>query len=973
MWSRTRTRALVAAAATCASVLLLPPATASAEVSERFDVGADVVDVESAADGRLLVLSQQSHDRTLVPDNALQVFNGEQRTGAVQLDLTPTAMAYDAARDRAYVIGSYYSEDFQQRWALTAVDLSRPTAAAPIPLEGRAFEVAADAASGKVFVANLGDWYASPRVDPHLLVLDDGLRQIVRVPTPDPTYLAVAPGGDAVYLNDQASVSVHRASNGYAGEVLTTVFGATRMTLSADASKLYVGSQQSKLIVIDTQRGTRTDSSDLAGDVIDVAVNSDGSRLLVAQNAARKVSVVDAVTLERIGVVVAEGAPLALHRALGTDTTYARSADSRWLTRITPSSATGPAPRVSAVASTVREGDVSLDDWCKDLAYLHDYCREDNTNDRELKVTLSSPSAEAIEIAYRVGTPGSAVDGRDYYAYSGTLLIPAGATTGLAGLTVIADDDAEPAESLTLEITSALGAEIGNATAVITIADDDGPTSSFPESSQVDTGVTTSPAFGAKVVAGEHLTVFSGERVFPTTVMPEVWAPVVVDGGTVMQHVPDAVESWERLENQGLVIKISGSVDLGWYRVVVPTVTADPDTGAPRDDETPLYGIPRFEVVAPSSGSQASSPPPSDTGTVGMDPLTIVSPAEGAQYEYGQTVVASWGAGPTREFSAELYFGVGVAPVAYPLPGEPLPLTKPGPYRLRLVERSEDEAREARDVNFVVLDPVALAPGNLLTYVNDGATVTTGDVANQDAPLQTAIDVPGGVSGLLEVSTVDAPTDPAVEPVPAGFGLLGKILEIHGPDADPAGDPYRLTFTLDASLIQGMQLDDLQVFRNGKAMPDCYVAGPSLDNPCVEDRFYVTGVDGLQDAVLKVMTYNFSAWAIGAKSPSTVEYAGASNGLWTNKKKTVSFNAQVASPHAGCLAGRDVTFTVKDVSRTVPTDADGRVSALYDVTGWPHGDYPVRISVAASSACAADPDGASGLWRYPADKPTKKK
>ena len=105
---------------------------------------------------------------------------------------------------------------------------------------------------------------------------------------------------------------------------------------------------------------------------------------------------------------------------------------------------------------------------------------------------------------------------------------------------------------------------------------------------------------------------------------------------------------------------------------------------------------------------------------------------------------------------------------------------------------------------------------------------------------------------------------------------------------------------------------------------------------------------------------------------STVTYTGASNGLWTNKRKTVSLNALVVSDPA-CLAGRSVTFSLGGEERTATTNSLGRASALFEVgSRTPATPYEVGVALAESTdgMCAGDTD--SGEWSYAAEKPRKK-
>ena len=99
------------------------------------------------------------------------------------------------------------------------------------------------------------------------------------------------------------------------------------------------------------------------------------------------------------------------------------------------------------------------------------------TDNGEFTVSISSPSDSPTVIAYSV--TGSATSGADFAALSGTITIPAGATSGTIDLTVIDDSLVEGIEDVTITLTSiTLGdsqitIDPANDSDTATIADDD--------------------------------------------------------------------------------------------------------------------------------------------------------------------------------------------------------------------------------------------------------------------------------------------------------------------------------------------------------------------------------------------------------------------------------------------------------------------------------------------------------------------
>lgn len=94
-------------------------------------------------------------------------------------------------------------------------------------------------------------------------------------------------------------------------------------------------------------------------------------------------------------------------------------------------------------------------------------------------VSLSAPSGREVSVDFATADAG-AIAGVDYTATSGTLAIPAGATTAAIGVPLADDGEDEPDEQFVLQIGSPAFATLGRASAVATIADNDEPAQSAP-------------------------------------------------------------------------------------------------------------------------------------------------------------------------------------------------------------------------------------------------------------------------------------------------------------------------------------------------------------------------------------------------------------------------------------------------------------------------------------------------------------
>ena len=89
-----------------------------------------------------------------------------------------------------------------------------------------------------------------------------------------------------------------------------------------------------------------------------------------------------------------------------------------------------------------------------------------------LEVTLTPASAETVTVNYATAD-ASATDGEDYIATDGELTFTAGVTSQEIRVSITDDADDENAETLTVTLSDAVNAVIGDGTAELTIEDDD--------------------------------------------------------------------------------------------------------------------------------------------------------------------------------------------------------------------------------------------------------------------------------------------------------------------------------------------------------------------------------------------------------------------------------------------------------------------------------------------------------------------
>jgi hypothetical protein len=90
-----------------------------------------------------------------------------------------------------------------------------------------------------------------------------------------------------------------------------------------------------------------------------------------------------------------------------------------------------------------------------------------------------------------------------------------------------------------------------------------------------------------------------------------------------------------------------------------------------------------------------------------------------------------------------------------------------------------------------------------------------------------------------------------------GFTLLGQPITIQAPWSIQT-EPFRITFTFDASIIPGGEdASTIEIYRDGSPALACLSPGVADPDPCVIDRS--TLADG--DAAITVLTSHASTWA----------------------------------------------------------------------------------------------------------------
>jgi hypothetical protein len=149
-----------------------------------------------------------------------------------------------------------------------------------------------------------------------------------------------------------------------------------------------------------------------------------------------------------------------------------------------------------------------------------------------LTASLSSPSATDVTVSFGTSN-GTAVAGADYQSTSGTLVIPAGATSVPVPVAILGDTVDEPAETIVVSLGNPIGATLGDNVGVITVVDDDPDPLDWTDTSGADFG-TCSIAAGTRVAStGDVRLPGAFNDGFAGTVLNPRWVSGAWTGGAI--------------------------------------------------------------------------------------------------------------------------------------------------------------------------------------------------------------------------------------------------------------------------------------------------------------------------------------------------------------------------------------------------------------------------------------------------------
>ena len=226
-------------------------------------------------------------------------------------------------------------------------------------------------------------------------------------------------------------------------------------------------------------------------------------------------------------------------------------------------------------------------------------------------VTLSAVSAVDVSVAYATVGNGSATSPADFISKSGTLVIPAGETTGTVPVAIVGDSADEDDETFQFQLSNAQNATILAGNAIATIIDDDAP----PTVSVGDSSVTEGTGSNRFLVFTITLSAASSKFVtVDYETIPGTAAEIVVNGTATTG------------DYTGRTGTLTFSPGLTSTTVSI-SVRADSEDEA---DETVFLRLKPGPVNATLDRAQATGTILDDDGpTISIDDVSVVEGAEG--------------------------------------------------------------------------------------------------------------------------------------------------------------------------------------------------------------------------------------------------------------------------------------------------------------------------------------------------------
>lgn len=373
----------------------------------------------------------------------------------------------------------------------------------------------------------------------------------------------------------------------------------------------------------------------------------------------------------------------------------------------------------------------------------------------EVPVTLSWPSTSPVTVTLDT-TPGSAAEGDDFAPAGAELTFAPGETSKTLEIDVVGDQRFEPSEKFSVGLTSPVGATVADASAIVTLIDDDDPLSVVVSDPAVVEGAsgTTDLSFDVSLTgpvpagASASVTVATANGSATAGSDYEAIAPTVLTfaPGETSKSVTVTVQGDAAAEkNETLSLKLTAPVDV-WIADTLGTGTIVNDDG-PKPVAMPLPTLAIGETVVLEG----------DAGTsTAVVPVTLSQPS-------ATPVTVQYATAP----------GTAIAPGDFTAVPTTLLTFAPGETSKAVeVEVAGDQVPEAREKLAVQLrTPVGA------TLADTAASV---HVLDQDPALRIEVSDAAAVEGTGATGGVLHFQVRLSAPVPAGGSVSVDVSRAHG-------------------------------------------------------------------------------------------------------------------------------------------------------------------------------------------------
>jgi alpha-tubulin suppressor-like RCC1 family protein len=445
------------------------------------------------------------------------------------------------------------------------------------------------------------------------------------------------------------------------------------------------------------------------------------------------------------------------------------------------------APAVGVKPATVAEGGTSL-------------------TDVPVKVTLSHASGKPVSVKYATAD-GSATSPGDYGAASGILSLAPGETEGVVHVAVRGDTTAEADEALTVGLSAPENATLGDASAALTITDDDpivvGVASpSVPEGNAGTTAATFTVALDQAPPAGESVSVGYEVKGVTASVPGDVAAAngtLTFAAGEKQKSVTvDVKGDTEDEGDEAFRLALSNLTDSAGRAVLrgestVATIVDDDDTAPPP---------PPADTVAPQT-TATTTPAPNAAGwskqnvTVNLAATDAGSGVKEITYKVGTVSQTVTGASASVVVSTE-----GVTTVAYKAKDNAGNVESEKSVVVRIDKTLPTVTCSATPKTLYPADH-RLVPITVTVKVSDGRSGAAGFTLTSVTSNE-ADDAPGTADGattgdirLFDVNTADVSGQLRAERSASGHGRVYTLTYVG---RDAAGNQRSCTTTVSAPI-----------------------------------------------------------------------------------------------------------------------------------------------------------------------------